>query len=39
MSQDSWLTGDSYATDDVPEDEAGGTVFTDDVAVIDDGEL
>jgi branched-chain amino acid transport system permease protein len=39
MSQDAWLTGDSYVTGDVPEDEAGGTVLTDDVAVVEDEEL
>jgi branched-chain amino acid transport system permease protein len=39
MSQDAWLTGDSYSTGDVPEDEAGGTVVTDDTAVIEDGEI
>lgn len=39
MSQDAWLTGDSYLTGDVPEDGAGGTVVTDDVAVARDDEL
>ena len=39
MSQDAWLTGDSDLTGDVPEDEAGGTVLTDDVAVVEDDEF
>jgi branched-chain amino acid transport system permease protein len=38
MSQDSWLQGTSYETGDVPEDEQGGTRYTDDVAPIEDGD-
>jgi branched-chain amino acid transport system permease protein len=38
MGQDSWLQGTSYETGGVPEDEQGGTRFTDDVAPIEDGD-
>jgi branched-chain amino acid transport system permease protein len=38
MSQDSWLQGTSYQTGEVPEDEQGGTRYTDDAAPIEDGD-
>jgi branched-chain amino acid transport system permease protein len=38
LSQDAWLEGTSYETGGVPEDEQGGTRFTDDVAPIGDGD-
>ena len=38
MTQDSWLQGTSYETGGVPEDEQGGTPYTDDVAPIEEGE-
>ena len=38
MSQDSWLQATSYATGGVPEDEQGGTRYTDDAAPIEDGD-
>ena len=38
MSQDSWLQGTSYQTGGVPEDEQGGTRYTDDAAPIEEGD-